>query len=677
MSWTLILTLSLLAAADAIQNTPSHRGALQLSQDAADLKDLRRKEMLRIFSGGRCLGAPPKDFGDLGNSLSEEACKQRCLNDSGCNFAVLNRANGACTSYTRCSDFRTVPTMVTWRKDGALGSSEDGGEDSGDSSDEVPWRKDGALGSSEDGGEDSGDSSDEVTWRKDGALGRSEDGGEDGGDSSDEVTWRKDGAPDSSEDGGEDSGGSGDEDSAAGRVEEDEEQPLRRSFDSPSWMMQCPSGATLTTRCMSSHLYDTIVDQVQQLMRRLSSRCDTNSCDQADFLGCVVRMAGHDFMDFDPATGTGGSDACTNMEHEDNGGLAECLFDSAPALHEVYGRICDEVSLADFLVIAAEALMSFSAVGQNQASLARAFKSGFRFGRTTAAEGCRLSARNLPSPQESCDDVQRVFVRALGLNWAEAAALMGVHTLGRAEPRNSGFSGWWTSPEESRQFDNSYFVAMFAKGWCREVNVNRCSQAEARLGLCVVKHQWQRCDVNRDQLGQGHEMMLDSDLCLAFGDARGGNGKLKAREDSCCAWVHTSEPDFAMRDVVRANKNKFCSVQCGSRVRGIGDGGAFDCGDDSLSQRVRELEACCFFEEARSDCRTPGLGNDFRPGGPAVEDVRRFASDEGAWLRVFTRAWKKVTENGQAGSLGAWISAGGSEPHRSEIVLVAETQPFS
>ena len=46
--------------------------------------------------------------------------------------------------------------------------------------------------------------------------------------------------------------------------------------------------------------------------------------------GCLVRLAGHDFMDFRyDATlenlGTGGSDGCVNFGHNENAGLGNCL----------------------------------------------------------------------------------------------------------------------------------------------------------------------------------------------------------------------------------------------------------------------------------------------------------------------------------------------------------------
>lgn len=64
-------------------------------------------------------------------------------------------------------------------------------------------------------------------------------------------------------------------------------------------------------------------------------------------------------MDYRVESNQGGADGCINFNDEDNTGLAECLTESA--LPGVYEQFCDEVSLADFLVIAAEAVMGRTA----------------------------------------------------------------------------------------------------------------------------------------------------------------------------------------------------------------------------------------------------------------------------------------------------------------------------
>mmetsp|Transcript_67294 Transcript_67294/g.146667 ORF Transcript_67294/g.146667 Transcript_67294/m.146667 type:complete len:575 (-) Transcript_67294:116-1840(-) len=426
----------------------------------------------------------------------------------------------------------------------------------------------------------------------------------------------------------------------------------RREFNSPQWMMTCPQPPVMTTRCMSKELYIEATRSVKRIIRKLDTACNSTHCERADFGGCLLRMAGHDFMDFDVATGKGGADACTDMGDPDNAGLPECLFkgefESKVSLQDAYKLFCDKISLADFVVLAAEAVMAELALGETQDALRIGFRRNFRFGRTTAFEGCEFAVGVLPNPADSCSAVEKVFVKALNLTWDESAALMGVHTIGRAQVQFSGYEGWWSSPQNSATFNNNYFSSMYTKGWCEELNVNGCSDENEAAGKCEKKNQWQRCDILREESGHMHEMMLNTDLCLAYSDQRGGNGQLKAGEDNCCAWVHTNE-GFNLSSAIAGDDNNFCNVKCGGKFPGSDE--TYSCFEASGSQSFREFKACCAFETERKDCRSSGLGAGKGPGGPAAEAVRLFAQDELLWAKLFLTAWKKVTENGFRDSL--------------------------
>lgn len=178
---------------------------------------------------------------------------------------------------------------------------------------------------------------------------------------------------------------------------------------------------------------------------------------------------------------------------------------------------------------------------------------------------------------------------------------MGVHTLGRADVSNSGYHGWWSDPENSRQFNNNYYVSLLAKGWIPELAVGGNSG----------KNQWERSDIGRDTTFDGHEMMLNTDLCLAYSE----NGPVIATEHDCCAWL-TSD---TIADAVANNGGEYCGGNPGRGERG----------------------QCC--ENQNNDC-----GNRNNPSGPAADAILRFAADEAAWLESFTRAWLIATENGHA-----------------------------
>merc|ERR1740129_544001 len=97
-------------------------------------------------------------------------------------------------------------------------------------------------------------------------------------------------------------------------------------------------------------------------------------------------------MDWDPSTKQGGSDACIDFDDMDNKGLMECLhgegeFGKGATIQHVYDEVCHEVSLADFIVAAAEALMMVTRKDWNPSTLRSEtldFRGIFRFGRKTS-----------------------------------------------------------------------------------------------------------------------------------------------------------------------------------------------------------------------------------------------------------------------------------------------------
>jgi len=429
------------------------------------------------------------------------------------------------------------------------------------------------------------------------------------------------------------------------------------TFATPQDLMgDCDGKALMTTSSMTGAVYDEVVAAVENILfSELDQTCDGANCQVADWAGCVLRMCGHDFMDFHD--GVGGADACTDMNEGDNAGLSACLANGefGHSLKDLYGNFCTRMSLADFEVIAAQAVMSLLATeGEPKETLSAGFKANFHFGRTTATgDACRNSTHAegsliLPNPALGCSEVDRVFVNNMGLTWEQATALMGVHSLGRASTDNSGFDGYWMDPHNAKKFNNKYYTALIAVSWCPEYNV----------GGNPNKHQWKRCDAGSDSFAW-KEMMLNTDMCLAYADAKGGS--LIASPDqpnsNCCAWVHSSIDAYNMTDVIANNNNSFCNKPCTDYKAGV-------CGDGKGSTKKEELAACCAFSEnsenqgqRQKHCMTPGLGYDklwtadAQISAPAVEYVRQFAADRLTWINVFLGAWKKSTENGFGGKL--------------------------
>jgi len=375
--------------------------------------------------------------------------------------------------------------------------------------------------------------------------------------------------------------------------------------------MECPTTEVMTTPSLTCAQYDAMVATIRGIYGGLDTTCTANFCPQADWAGCVLRVAGHDLMDY--ANGEGGSDGCMDLSDPDNMGLPECLHmgeEFGSSIFDAYKMHCSEVSLADFIVIAAEAVMTFSREKVTEGDSSRGsldFRSSFRFGRTTATS-CTFAEGRLPNPENSCTAVETTFVNRMGLSWREATALMGVHTIGRARPENSGYDGWWSDAVNSRMFNNNYYASILAKGWIPE-------------RLSANKNQWQRADDGRNRgATEGKEMMLNTDMCLAFSEDRNGNVELRAGSHSCCAWV---DPDL----VETAFETYLSGEYCGSTnvPRGTGD----------------QRDLCCNDRNRDIDC-----GEHDDPRGSAFGDVRDFANNERVWLQVFEEAWKIATENG-------------------------------
>merc|ERR1712048_1476069 len=222
---------------------------------------------------------------------------------------------------------------------------------------------------------------------------------------------------------------------------------------------------------------------------------------------------------------------------------------------------------------------------------------------------CPKSGERMPAADRSCGPVEQTFHQRMNLSWKESVALMGVHTLGRVNRQNSGFVGWWSDPQNSRIFNNNYFVSLISKGW----------------GAFITRDfpwQWIRSDkegekqfnddgsVNDDNT----QIMLDSDLCLAY------EVDASIREE-CCAWTEDTPGG--------CNSADNC---CGTQTHPV-------FAESSINAGLRPDR----------NNRCPSIGQ------PVPEDtsvsgtgdyVRLFADNQNVWMDSFIAAWRKATGNG-------------------------------
>jgi len=398
----------------------------------------------------------------------------------------------------------------------------------------------------------------------------------------------------------------------------------------PAEVMTCGAQAPSTTQHMTCHDYDAVSAAVIGLYNSLPTDCNDLDCPQQEFAGCVTRLAGHDLMDY--KDNEGGADACVDLQHPINRGLAQCLRGDGsgrPTVLNAYREFCGSISLADFVVIATEAVMSVLRQNFHQAypSLWGSlepfnpmdFRSSFRFGRTTAAE-CAWSESRMPNP-ENGSEIVRVLQENMGLDTASKTAIMGLHGIGRARVNNSGYDGWFVDAQKARQLGTHYYAAMVGQGFV----------AEVKVASNPGKNQWIRADVGRGRdRALGKNMMLNTDLCLLHGQNNAGSKVLNATSDApCCAWAMPNDqiPNLKQLD------GRYCGSKSRSNIMTI----------DGFGQ---QRSTCCTGNaEAPADCSLPR-----KPSGGAAAAVINFADQDTAWVGTFQSAWAHATGNVHGGS---------------------------
>jgi len=128
----------------------------------------------------------------------------------------------------------------------------------------------------------------------------------------------------------------------------------------PTDLFECPKdpeGLFNSKPNLNEDDYEFIVKQTFKLYDEMTNNGE-NTVESARFTGCIIRTAGHDFMDYRTnmmGNEMGGSDGCMNFNDPDNDGIVPCLLEFG--FLQLYRDCCHLVSLADFLVITAEAAM--------------------------------------------------------------------------------------------------------------------------------------------------------------------------------------------------------------------------------------------------------------------------------------------------------------------------------
>ena len=176
----------------------------------------------------------------------------------------------------------------------------------------------------------------------------------------------------------------------------------------------------ITPGCMNTARYDAIYADIEAIKNSIG-----NDVDRSHFLGGIVRMVAHDFMDYDASNKRKplGQDGCLIFDSSMNVGLSSIWCDSCP-LTQLYEAKYSDLSRADFWVAAGNAVIYLTSVN-NELDL----RNTYYWGRNTV-DSCPGSDSRLPTTA-GCQSVEGVFLERMGLTWKDAVALLGAHTLGR------------------------------------------------------------------------------------------------------------------------------------------------------------------------------------------------------------------------------------------------------
>eukprot|EP00804_Cyclotella_cryptica_P029090 CCRYP_005275-RB/>CCRYP_005275-RB protein AED:0.07 eAED:0.07 QI:278/0.6/0.83/1/0.6/0.5/6/445/730 len=256
-----------------------------------------------------------------------------------------------------------------------------------------------------------------------------------------------------------------------------------------------PSQHTISdlSPCFSKITYDSIDADISQLKLSIS-----DNIARSHFLGGIVRLAAHDFMDFDRSSSEKyGPDGCFDPAHDANRGLPDDVWCETCLLRSLYEAKYSRLSRADFWIASANAVIRQTSIN-NTLDL----KEHFTWGRIDK-DSCQGSGDRIPAPTK-CSEVESAFLVRMGLEWRDAVALLGAHSLGRGNASFSGHEGVWVdNADDAQVFDKQYYEELYLNAW-RPRNAGKEEQ------------DW-TTGYDADSINNTNpRLMLNTDLCLVY-----------------------------------------------------------------------------------------------------------------------------------------------------------------
>lgn len=233
-------------------------------------------------------------------------------------------------------------------------------------------------------------------------------------------------------------------------------------------------------------------------------------------------------MDYDQNSDVSmGMDGCIDWNHEVNKGLETIWCNSCP-LTKLYRRKYSYISKADFWVISANAV-----VRQLSKNQSLDLVNSFLWGRKDA-DSCQGSGDRIPLGTGTCRDVEDTMLEAMGLEWRDAVALLGAHTIGKGHTSFSGHDGYWMpTVADSLRFDKQYYEELILRTW------------RARNSGTVLED----FTASTEETHEHPQMMLKSDVCILY------NSDVRY---PCCSKTHRFRNGSNQCDVDEILSNKKC-----------------------------------------------------------------------------------------------------------------------
>jgi hypothetical protein len=193
-----------------------------------------------------------------------------------------------------------------------------------------------------------------------------------------------------------------------------------------------------------------------------------NPCANGDAVGALVRLPFHDAVGGGRPNSKGGANGCIDWSFAGNNGLQEVTT----TLNNTYmsGGFSELLSRADFWVLAGNTAVLIAStlpsgkIPEGGLPIPQsALELPFRYGREDDASCNGVDAAFLPAVQMGYAGTAAIFTTRIGMTPKQLVAVMGAHTLGRAQGQDSGFDGSWSGYSSS--FSIAYYWQLLGVQW--------------------------------------------------------------------------------------------------------------------------------------------------------------------------------------------------------------------